>query len=60
MGALGGLTGHSGHLHPLVSREPQRAAPAVVAVLLHQPTAPALLPAAAAADTAHLPGQSPV
>ena len=63
LGALGGLTGHRAHLPPLVCREPQGAAPAVVAVLLQHPGAPALLPAAAAAAAAaavHLPGQTPV
>ncbi|MEQ2170102.1 hypothetical protein GOODEAATRI_031866 [Goodea atripinnis] len=59
LGALGGLTGHRAHRPPLVCREPQGAAPAVEAVLLQHPGAPALLPAAAAAAAVHLPGQTP-
>ncbi|PWA33372.1 hypothetical protein CCH79_00014145 [Gambusia affinis] len=39
LGALGGLTGHRAHLPPLVCREPQGAAPAVEAVILHHSVA---------------------
>lgn len=60
LGALGGLAGHRASILPLVCREPQDAAPAVLAVLLQDTTAPDLLPAAAAAAAVHLPGQTPV